>query len=70
MPRFVVAYISFFDNNIELKTIYTNETDEFVALKNYCKVAGIDVPEDISSFEDLRKFFFDMGSTIGIIRVD
>lgn len=67
MKRFVVAYISFHDNEL-VQYIYLAE-DEYSALKNFMIINGMEPYDDLETVESLKQFAFDCDSMVSAIEV-
>jgi len=66
--QYVIGFMTFHDNDLELHNIDTNEQDMFKVLKEwFCKNQDADV--EASDIEMLRSRAFDMDAVINIVRV-
>lgn len=67
MKKFVVAYISFFDNNLKQQIV--TGTDELSVMQYVMMQNGVDLTDTPKEIEALKQFAFDCDSMISAIEV-
>lgn len=68
MKIFIVAYMTFFENVMEMEQVEADS--EFEALKNYMGGKNWELDADIDTVEKLKEFAFNCDSVIGAYELD
>lgn len=68
MKRYVYAYISFFDKELELDLI-TSEKSAFEVAKEMFSGLGYEVYDDVTTIEQLKGLAFDCESMLNIVEI-
>lgn len=70
MKKFVVAYMSFFDNKLEQKIILAEDWRQALILSNFIEFYTDDMSDiDNASLQEFKKLAFDYDSMIDVIEV-